>query len=164
MLTDTVGFVQDLPHTLVAAFKGTLAEAAETDVLLHVIDVSAPEPETQAHVTIAVLKELGAGTQPTLYVLNKTDMLRGDIPESLLDLQPQVQTSLATGHGIDAIVDWIRHQVAAKSRTRTIVIPLSRPDLIRMAEATAVRPGRWSAEAVEYDVAEDDAILAQLAG
>jgi GTP-binding protein HflX len=73
ILTDTVGFIQNLPHDLVAAFRATLEEAAEADLLLHVVDTSSPMRERQQQVVDEVLQELGAGGKPTLTVYNKID-------------------------------------------------------------------------------------------
>lgn len=73
LLIDTVGFIRKLPHLLVAAFKSTLEEAIEADILLHLIDVSHPMAEEQAATTHEVLKELGAGKKPIITVLNKID-------------------------------------------------------------------------------------------
>ncbi len=73
LLIDTVGFIRKLPHLLVAAFKGTLEEAVEADILLHLVDVSHPMAEEQAATTFEVLKELGAGKKPIITVLNKID-------------------------------------------------------------------------------------------
>lgn len=73
LLVDTVGFIRKIPHTLVAAFKSTLEEAVYTDILLHLVDVSHPQAETQAEETMRVLKELGATQQPIITLLNKID-------------------------------------------------------------------------------------------
>jgi GTP-binding protein HflX len=73
LLVDTVGFIRKLPHLLVAAFKSTLEEALEADILLHLVDVSHPMAEEQAQTTYEVLKELGAGQKPIITILNKID-------------------------------------------------------------------------------------------
>ncbi|WP_042279703.1 GTPase HflX [Candidatus Protochlamydia sp. R18] len=73
LIVDTVGFIRKLPHLLVAAFKSTLEEAIEADILLHLIDVSHPMAEEQAATTYEVLQELGAGKKPIITVLNKID-------------------------------------------------------------------------------------------
>ncbi len=73
VLTDTVGFIQNLPHDLVAAFRATLEEANEADLLLHVVDTSTPMRERQQRVVEEVLQELGAGGKPMLTVYNKID-------------------------------------------------------------------------------------------
>ena len=73
LLSDTVGFIRDLPHALVASFKATLEEARQADLLLHVVDASSPEAESQIQAVKTVLAELGLEDHPTLLVLNKTD-------------------------------------------------------------------------------------------
>ncbi len=73
LLSDTVGFIRDLPHALVASFKATLEEARQADLLLHVVDASSPEAESQIRAVKAVLAELGLEDHPTLLVLNKSD-------------------------------------------------------------------------------------------
>lgn len=73
-VTDTVGFVQNLPHKLVAAFRSTLEEALYCDIILHVVDISAPDPMVQVNTVNQVLKELGAEDKPILMVLNKIDL------------------------------------------------------------------------------------------
>jgi GTP-binding protein HflX len=74
VLSDTVGFIRDLPHDLVAAFRATLAEAAEADLLLHVVDASASDREAQAEAVEAVLEQIGAAEVPQIRVLNKSDL------------------------------------------------------------------------------------------
>jgi len=78
LLTDTVGFIRKLPHGLVEAFKATLEEVAETDLLLHVVDVSHPQAEEQIRAVDSVLKEIGADGKPTIMVFNKIDQLNGN--------------------------------------------------------------------------------------
>src|SRR5262249_27422913 len=73
LLSDTVGFIRNLPHALVASFKATLEEARQADLLLHVVDASSPEAEQQITAVAAVLDELGLAEHPTLLVLNKAD-------------------------------------------------------------------------------------------
>src|SRR6185503_657350 len=77
LLTDTVGFIRKLPHGLVEAFKATLEEVVQADLLVHVVDVSHPQAEEQIQSVEAVLKEIGADGKPTLMVFNKTDRLNG---------------------------------------------------------------------------------------
>jgi len=74
VMSDTVGFIRDLPHELVAAFRGTLSEAVESDLLLHVIDAAAPDRDDQIAAVDAVLTEIGAGALPQIRVLNKCDL------------------------------------------------------------------------------------------
>src|SRR6185437_13328573 len=77
LLTDTVGFIRKLPHGLVEAFKATLEEVVQADLLLHVVDVSHSQAEEQVRSVDAVLKEIGAEGKPTLMVFNKVDRLNG---------------------------------------------------------------------------------------
>ena len=74
LLIDTVGFIRKIPHLLVAAFKSTLEEAVQADILLHLIDASSPTAEVQDEATFEVLKELGAEKHPMITVLNKIDL------------------------------------------------------------------------------------------
>lgn len=88
MLADTVGFVRDLPHDLVAAFRSTLSEAREADLLLHVIDAADPLRDERIAQVEAVLEEVGAGDIPQLLVYNKIDRIEGVAPRHDLALQP----------------------------------------------------------------------------
>lgn len=74
VLSDTVGFIRDLPHALVAAFHSTLEETASSDLLLHVVDSASPEREAQIDAVNAVLREIGAGDVPQIMVFNKIDL------------------------------------------------------------------------------------------
>ena len=81
LLTDTVGFVRKLPHELVEAFKSTLEVVAEADLLVHVVDATAPDPDAQIDAVRAVLDEIGADQVPELLVFNKADLgARGSRP------------------------------------------------------------------------------------
>src|SRR6185437_14051844 len=83
LLTDTVGFVQRLPTTLVAAFRATLEEVAEADLLVHVVDAASPSMQRQVEAVEQVLEEIGAGGRPIIIALNKTDLLPCDAPLNL---------------------------------------------------------------------------------
>ncbi len=104
LLVDTVGFIQKLPHQLVAAFRATLEEVVEADLLLHVADAAAEDRDARAQAVHAVLSEIGAQERETLVVLNKADKLtperaaalRGQFPEAVL-------VSAARGEGLDAL-------------------------------------------------------------
>ena len=117
LLSDTVGFIRDLPHHLVASFKATLEEARQADLLLHVVDASSPEAESQIQAVKAVLAELGLEDQPTLLVLNKTDK----VPDrSFLDVLKahharSVAISAARGDGLDRLEEAVRDALAERS-------------------------------------------------
>lgn len=106
LLADTVGFIRDLPHGLVAAFRATLEEASEADLLVHVVDVSDPEHLTRIEQVQAVLKEIEAHELPVLYVFNKIDLVLGEKPRVERDPEgfpSRVYLSAQTGDGIDAL-------------------------------------------------------------
>lgn len=105
VLSDTVGFIRDLPHGLIAAFRATLQEAIEADMLLHVIDASHPEFAMQIEAVQAVLDEIGADAVPQIHVLNKCELAR--IPTGIeRDEYGKIRTirlSALTGAGCDAV-------------------------------------------------------------
>jgi GTPase len=110
LLSDTVGFIRNLPHTLVASFKATLEEARQADLLLHVVDGSSPEAESQIQAVKAVLEELGLAEHPTILVLNKADRVSD---RSFLDVlrshhRDSVTISAAEGEGIDRLEAAVR--------------------------------------------------------
>jgi len=110
LLSDTVGFIRDLPHSLVASFKATLEEARQADLLLHVVDASSPDAEMQVQAVVEVLEELGLKDHPTLLVLNKADK----VPDrSYLDVlrahhRDSVCISAAKREGLDALEHAVR--------------------------------------------------------
>ncbi len=120
LLSDTVGFVKNLPHQLVASFKATLEEAVNADLLLHVIDVSNPDALKQIESVNSVLAEIGCGEKPILEVLNKIDIVRkiGEL-EMLQTLFPAaVCISAKTGRGLDQLSS----AVAAKYRGTELLL------------------------------------------
>lgn len=110
LLSDTVGFIRNLPHELVASFKATLEEARQADLLLHVVDASSPEAERQIQAVKDVLDELGLVDHPTLLVLNKADRVSD---RSFLDVlrshhRDSVTISAAHGDGLDDLMQAVR--------------------------------------------------------
>jgi GTP-binding protein HflX len=105
-LSDTVGFIRKLPHGLVEAFKATLEEVVQADLLLHVVDLSHPQAEEQIQAVNAVLEEIGADGKPTLMVFNKIDSLEThDLLNRYLERFPNVVgVSARTGEGIPALL------------------------------------------------------------
>ncbi|MHC4310657.1 MAG: GTPase HflX, partial [Planctomycetota bacterium] len=105
LLSDTVGFVKNLPHQLVASFKATLEEAVNADLLLHIIDVASPDALKQIESVNKVLKEIGCGEKPVLEIFNKVDVVReiSDL-EILQTLYPDaVSISAKTCYGLDEL-------------------------------------------------------------
>jgi GTP-binding protein HflX len=114
LLSDTVGFIRDLPHHLVASFKATLSEARHAKLLLHVVDASSPQAEDHIRAVTAVLKELDCGDKPTLLVLNKIDKLQDRSLLTLLEAHhPRaVAVSGLTGECIAALEDAVMEALA----------------------------------------------------
>ena len=114
LVTDTVGFIRRLPHGLVEAFKATLEEVVQTDLLMHVVDVSHPEAEEQIQSVDAVLKDIGAEGKPTLMVFNKIDQLNGS-RDKLARFQERhphgVAISAITGEGIPSLLAQLGSQL-----------------------------------------------------
>lgn len=106
-LTDTVGFIRKLPHGLVEAFKATLEEVVQADLLLHVVDISHPQAAGQIAAVNAVLRELRADGKPTIMVFNKLDRFTGNgLLQKNLDAHPNaVAISAKTGQGLPALID-----------------------------------------------------------
>jgi len=115
LLSDTVGFIRELPHHLVASFKATLEETRQARLLLHVVDASNPTAEEQIKAVHAVLEELGCATKPTLLVLNKVDRLADQSHlHVLMRHHPRaVAVSAATGEGLPALADAVIEALAA---------------------------------------------------
>jgi GTP-binding protein HflX len=134
MLSDTVGFVSDLPTDLIAAFRATLEEVLEAHVILHVRDVANPDHAAQAQDVLKVLEELGmsAETTPIIEVWNKVDLLERDADGSypaLATLSPlgkvaaSVPVSAKTGEGLDKLLDTIEKVLAGQGRTYRVLVP-----------------------------------------
>ncbi len=120
VVSDTVGFVRDLPHQLVEAFTATLEETAQADLLLHVVDASAPDRDEQIAQVDRVLDEIGATDVPRILVHNKIDRT-GRVPEVALDRYGRIDrvwTSAATGEGLDLLREAIDQQVTAWREAR----------------------------------------------
>lgn len=128
MLIDTVGFVRRLPHHLVEAFKSTLEEAAQADIILNVCDISNEEAQLHLTVTCDLLKELGCGETPIINVLNKCDLLTEKIEE--LNLGNSVRISAVTGEGIDKLLSAIEDNLPVRVKKVQILVPFSDAGLI----------------------------------
>jgi GTP-binding protein HflX len=111
LLTDTVGFIKKLPHGLVEAFKATLEEVVQADLLLHVVDVSHPQAAEQIEAVNTVLDEIGAAGKPTLMVFNKIDRLNGGGNLFLEKHSNAVAVSAKTGAGLPALLEELNNQV-----------------------------------------------------
>jgi len=147
-LTDTVGFVRKLPHSLVEAFKSTLEETAEADLLLHVIDGSASDPELQYASVREVLAEVGAATVPELAVVNKADVIdemarvraKRRFPDGVL-------ISALSGEGLDELLATIGRRVPVPEVEVWLLVPYTRGDVVAALHAAgAVREEHFASE------------------
>jgi GTP-binding protein HflX len=130
-LADTVGFVRQLPTQLVEAFRSTLEEVGESDLLLHVVDGSHPDPEGQLAAVRAVLAELKGPSVPELVVINKSDAAEPDVLDRLLLRESNaVAVSARTGAGIDKLLDRITELLPRPRVTVDVLVPFSRGDLV----------------------------------
>jgi GTP-binding protein HflX len=130
-LTDTVGFVRNLPHQLVEAFRSTLEEVADSDVVVHVVDASHPDPAGQLATVRDVIGEVGARNLPELVVFNKADLIDDDQRLVLRGLEPAaVFASARTGEGIDEVLSAIARLIPDPSTEMNLLIPYDRGDLI----------------------------------
>ncbi|MEA2473597.1 MAG: GTPase, partial [Thermoleophilaceae bacterium] len=126
LITDTVGFIRKLPHQLVDAFAATLEETLRADLIVHVVDASAPEDD-QAEMIAAVndvLVEIGAGEQPAVLALNKVDLLDEDRRRELTFRYPRaVQVSAATGEGLEELSSAIEASFLSTLRPMELLLP-----------------------------------------
>ncbi len=172
VLADTVGFVRSLPHELVAAFRSTLQEARDADLLLHVVDASDPLRDERILQVREVLKGIGAGDIRELLVFNKVDLLEGDLaqaPRVVLDQDgaaAQAWASAVTGAGLPQLREAMARAVRPNQVRRTLHLGLSaaslRSDLYRRNAVRTERQcddGSW-----ELDVELDSTELAKLLG
>ena len=128
LLSDTVGFINKLPHELVEAFKSTLEEVRNADLILHVVDASCPYYEVQMRVTEQVLESLGAADTPVIEVYNKCD-LNTALPRSR---ERAVSISAATGMGIDRLLETIETELNRSQQRVELVIPYDKYNAIRV--------------------------------
>jgi GTP-binding protein HflX len=145
LLTDTVGFVRKLPHQLVEAFKSTLEVAGDADLLVHVVDSDAADPETQIDAVRAVLAEIGAADVPELLAFNKTDLAPGEA-KRLSERNPgSVALSAVTGEGVADLLRAIGDRLRAVTKVVELVVPYERGDVL----AAVHREGEVLAETAE---------------
>ena len=137
ILADTVGFIRDLPHDLIDAFRATLEETTQSDLLLHVIDAADPRWQENIAVVDAVLKDIGAGDVPVLHVFNKIDELSDEIPhvteacfnDDEIPIPGEVWLSAKTGAGLELLSDAIITQLFGLSKEETLLLDASQAKL-----------------------------------
>ncbi len=127
LLTDTVGFVSQLPHHLIKAFRSTLEEVTEADLLLHVVDYAHEDYEQLIQVTNETLKELGAEGIPTIYVYNKCDLTEHPYPRVT---DNQVFMSVKENKGLEELVQLVRNYIYKDFVVKEILVPFSQGRLV----------------------------------
>ncbi len=189
LLSDTVGFVRDLPHHLVASFKSTLEEALQADLLLHVVDASNPEAQLQIETVESVLKEIGAGEQETLLVLNKIDRLPGHpstTPEGTeIDAEPSeidipthdrtwydilrnkhrdsISVSAASGEGLDDLRQVVIEHLSRNHQEVDIIADVSEGRLASLlASLTTVQATTYHDSQATYRVRLPEGVIHRL--
>jgi GTP-binding protein HflX len=136
-LTDTVGFVRHLPHQLVEAFRSTLEEVAESDLLLHVVDASHPDPEGQIAAVREVLGDVEAGDVRELVVLNKADAADPVVLDRLRRREPHsVVVSARTGAGLAELRELVAAELPRPDVEVTVLVPYERGDVVSRVHAT----------------------------
>ncbi len=137
--TDTVGFVRNLPHQLVEAFRSTLEEVGEADVVLHVVDGAHPDPAAQLATVRDVIGDVGARELPELVVFNKADLIDDDTRLVLRGLEPDaVFASSRTGEGVDEIRARIERMLPLPPVEVRVLVPYDRGDLVSAVHETGI--------------------------
>ena len=137
LMSDTVGFVRRLPHELVEAFRSTLEEAADADLLVHVVDASDPDPDGQISAVREVLAEIDAADVPEILVFNKIDIAEPAVVRRLLTVyEESVATSALTGENIGDVTAAIVEGLDAVTVTADLLIPYDRGDLVASLHET----------------------------
>ncbi len=130
-LADTVGFVRQLPHELIEAFRSTLEEVADSDLVLHVVDASHPDPEGQIAAVRAVLAEVGADAVSEVIVLNKADAADPEVLDRLQRREKRsIVVSARTGVGIEALNELITNELPRPKTEVQVLVPYDRGDLV----------------------------------
>ncbi len=165
LLTDTVGFIQDLPHQVVAAFRATLEEVTEADLLLHVIDAACPAAWAQYAAAAAVLEELGAAEIPTIAVLNKIDLISSERKLEILEsrIPNTIRVSALEDRGLDDLRRRMSDLLFAHLIEVTLHIPYHRMELMQMLnERGHVSAAEYEPQYVVARVEIDEPTLARV--
>lgn len=131
LLADTVGFVRRLPHRLVEAFKSTLEEVRDADLMLHLVNADDPDPEGQIEAVRQVLTEIEANAVPTITVVNKVDVAPTAVVRRLLGGSDwAVAVSALTGEGMDDLIEVLVEWLNSRSSTVHLLVPYPRGDVV----------------------------------
>jgi GTP-binding protein HflX len=154
LMTDTVGFIKKLPHGLVEAFKATLEEVVQADLLVHVVDISHPLAQEQIDAVNTVLLEIGAAEKPVLMVFNKIDQLPGNLPAALHDKFPNaVCISAKTGKGIEPLLAELGTQLRPIREFLDLRVPQEKAAVIARLHAVGqIVESRYSGKNARFKV------------
>jgi GTP-binding protein HflX len=154
LLTDTVGFIKKLPHGLVEAFKATLEEVVQADLLVHVVDISHAQAEEQIDAVNTVLMEIGAAEKPVLMVFNKIDQLAGGIAPLLREKYPHaVSISAKTGEGIAPLLAELGTQLRPIREFLDLRVPQAEAAVIARIHAVGqIVESRYSGKNARFKV------------
>lgn len=131
LLSDTVGFIRKLPHTLINAFHATLEEVVEADLLLHVVDASDPGAFAQIAAVKEVLDQIGAGQKKSIVVLNKIDLVASSVLQGLQSYLPgSVLISAVTGQGLSQLLEVVQQEIFIRRRRLKVLIPYTHGSLV----------------------------------
>jgi GTPase len=164
LLSDTVGFIRNLPHTLVSAFRATLEEVQRASLLLHVSDVTSPTAGEQQAQVEEVLRELESQDKPRIYVMNKVDLLSGKKRESLRDTDSVMHVSAAKGTGLDKLLELIDGKIIEDPlRSVRLRVPQSEGKALAALDAKSIVFSREYRDGyVELEVQAPESLLRKM--
>lgn len=171
LLSDTVGFIRHLPPQLINAFKGTLEEVKEADLILHVVDASHPQAEAQVETVDEILRQVGATTVPAILVINKMDLL--PTQDALVEIQLMIQrkaaeamlipVSATTGTNLNQLLMGIEEKLTKGLTLITALIPFTEGQFINyLKEKSMLQKMEYTAEGIQVEVLADEEVEGQL--
>ena len=161
MLIDTVGLVRRLPHHLVEAFRSTLEEAAQADIIINLCDASANEARVHLQVTRDLLDSLGCGDAPVLTVLNKCDLLDSTLLTQEFD--GYIKISAKTGEGVDRLLQAIEDNLPVRMHRVKLLVPFGKAGLVSdIRESGTLLREEYTAEGVAVEAVTDDLLYAKV--
>ena len=165
LLSDTVGFIRNLPHTLVSAFRATLEEVQKASLLLHVTDASSPVAAEQIAQVENVLRELEVGDKKQIHVMNKVDLLEPDKRKSLIDDETTIHVSAAKGIGLNELLAAIdRALLQDPVREAQLVVPIADGKALSILDAKArIESREYRDGCVELNVHAPESVLRRVA-
>ena len=161
MLIDTVGLVRRLPHHLVEAFRSTLEEAAQSDIIINLCDASGEEARVHLQVTRDLLDSLGCGEKPVLTVLNKCDLLDGSVMAQ--DFGGYIKISAKTGEGIDELLQAIEDNLPVRMHRVSLLIPFAQAGLVNdIRQSGTLLSEEYTPDGVSVEAVADEQLYSKL--